>query len=218
MAYIYLGIQNIVDLFPANLDSVTSTSVVEEGEKYADPIAVQLASAFASVVLASLMYLGAVTCHHAKQWRSLNDLLRWFASSFGMVVTIVICTAISYAHVFSNPHIDLQRLQVPTVKGGSSFSRKGPIPSESSSRTGWVLHLMGSDGNNTMELWMVFAAIGPAVMLLILFFFDHNVSSIMAQDPKFNLKKPSAYNLDFAVLGFGVVLCGKVATCNLPFH
>jgi MFS superfamily sulfate permease-like transporter len=59
-----------------------------------------------------------------------------------------------------------------------------------------------------MEVWMVFMAILPAIMLLILFFFDHNVSSIMAQDPKFNLQKPSAYNLDFAVLGVSVVLCG----------
>jgi MFS superfamily sulfate permease-like transporter len=68
---------------------------------------------------------------------------------------------------------------------------------------------MGEDSDgNKMEVWMVFMAILPAIMLLILFFFDHNVSSIMAQDPKFNLQKPSAYNLDFAVLGVSVVLCG----------
>ena len=59
-----------------------------------------------------------------------------------------------------------------------------------------------------MEVWMVFMAIVPAIMLLILFFFDHNVSSIMAQDPKFNLKKPPSFNYDFAVLGMSVVLCG----------
>lgn len=55
---------------------------------------------------------------------------------------------------------------------------------------------------------MVLAAIFPALMLLVLFFFDHNVSSILAQDAKFNLQKPPAFNYDFAVLGACVVLCG----------
>jgi hypothetical protein len=45
-------------------------------------------------------------------------------------------------------------------------------------------------------------------MLTALFFFDHNVSSKLSQDPKYNLQKPSTYNWDFSVLGLEVLLVG----------
>eukprot|EP00967_Tisochrysis_lutea_P123246 scaffold204860_cov29-Tisochrysis_lutea.AAC.4 len=73
---------------------------------------------------------------------------------------------------------------------------------------------MGDGWANTesdfLELmpWHIATAIAPAIMLTALFFFDHNVSSKLAQDSKFNLKKPSAYHWDFSVLGFEVLLCG----------
>jgi len=44
----------------------------------------------------------------------------------------------------------------------------------------------------------------------VLFFFDHNVSSILAQDAKFNLVKPPSFDYDFAVLGALLVLCGII--------
>jgi hypothetical protein len=192
IAYIYLGARNLVDLFPPNMttrDGSNDTSL-------------RLASAFASIILAALMYMGAMTCHRAKQWRSLNDIGRWLMQSYGLVLTLVVCTALSYLPIFYNPHIGIVRLPVPD--SGSAF-----VPSETVGRKGWPVDLMGGDGDgNTMEAWMVFVAILPAVMLLILFFFDHNVSSIMAQDPKFNLRKSSAFNYDCAVLGVTVVLCG----------
>jgi len=46
----------------------------------------------------------------------------------------------------------------------------------------------------------VAAALIPALIIVVLFFFDHNVSSQMAQLPEFNLKKPPAYYYDFALL------------------
>lgn len=193
LAYIYLGARNLVDLFPKDLsadDDLAST-------------AVHLASAFASLVLAAFMFFPAIACHHAKQWRTMNDTGRWLTQSYGVVLVLVIVTALSYLPVFYNGSIDLERLPVPYVSAS-----KGPVTSEYAGRTGWVVHLMGSDGDKQMQLWMVFIAILPAAMLLILFFFDHNVSSIMAQDPKFNLRKPASYNFDFAVLGCCVILCG----------
>lgn len=192
VAYIFLGARNIIDLFPTNLSS-------SDGE---NNTAVELASAFASLILAAVMYSVAMACHHAKQWRSLNDIGRWLVQSYGLVFILVVVTAISFAPIFDNPYIDIVRLPVP--ESDVAFE-----PSESTGRKGWFVDLMGSDSEgNKMEVWMVFMAIVPAIMLLILFFFDHNVSSIMAQDPKFNLKKPPSFNYDFAVLGVSVVLCG----------
>jgi hypothetical protein len=45
-------------------------------------------------------------------------------------------------------------------------------------------------------------------MLYLLFFIDHNISSILTQSPKFNLKKPPAYHWDFFCLGITIVPCG----------
>jgi len=41
----------------------------------------------------------------------------------------------------------------------------------------------------------------------VLFFFDHNVSSLLSQKPGFNLKKGPAYNWDFFVLGIIIAIC-----------
>ena len=56
----------------------------------------------------------------------------------------------------------------------------------------------------------------PGTIILILFIFDHNVSSIMAQSKEFNLKKGSAYHLDFFVLGICIVCTGilGIPPCN----
>merc|ERR1711988_820319 len=48
----------------------------------------------------------------------------------------------------------------------------------------------------------------PATMLLVLFFFDHNVSSLLSQQKRFRLEKPPSYHYDFAVLGTIFALCG----------
>ena len=44
------------------------------------------------------------------------------------------------------------------------------------------------------------AGLIPALIITVLFFFDHNVSSQMAQLQEFNLTKPPAYHYDFALL------------------
>lgn len=192
VAYIYLGARNLVDLFPP-----TRPSSDPDNDSSA-----RLASAYASLLLAAMTYFFAMACHQAKQWRTLNSTGRWIMQSYGLVLTLVVVTAFSYVPAFYNPYIDIQRLPVP--ESGSFF-----VPSETAGRSVWVVDLLGSDSEgNTMEPWMVFLAIVPAIMLLILFFFDHNVSSIMAQDVKFNLQKPPAYNFDFAVLGATVAVCG----------
>jgi hypothetical protein len=43
-------------------------------------------------------------------------------------------------------------------------------------------------------------ALVPAAVITVLFFFDHNVSSQMAQQPEFNLRRPPAYHYDFLLL------------------
>ncbi|KAL7448159.1 hypothetical protein ACHAWC_000402, partial [Mediolabrus comicus] len=54
----------------------------------------------------------------------------------------------------------------------------------------------------------IFGALFPAFMLYLLFFIDHNISSILTQAPKYNLEKPAAYHWDFFCLGLTIVPCG----------
>jgi len=59
-----------------------------------------------------------------------------------------------------------------------------------------------------LETWHIGAAVVPALIITVLFYFDHNVSSQLAQVPEFNLKKPEAYHWDFFLLGIMTAICG----------
>ncbi len=54
------------------------------------------------------------------------------------------------------------------------------------------------------------AALLPAAVIALLFFFDHSVSAQLAQQPEFNLRKPPAYHYDFLLLGFMTLGCGLI--------
>jgi len=53
-------------------------------------------------------------------------------------------------------------------------------------------------------------ALVPALVITILFYFDHSVSSQLAQTADFNLRKPSAYNWDLLLVGFMTFACGII--------
>lgn len=48
----------------------------------------------------------------------------------------------------------------------------------------------------------------PAVIIVVLFYFDHTVSAQMAQLEEFDLHKPPAYHYDLFLLGWMTILCG----------
>ena len=56
----------------------------------------------------------------------------------------------------------------------------------------------------------VAAALPLAIFLTVLFFFDHNVSSILCQAPEYGLRKGSAYHWDFFVVGFMIFVTGML--------
>eukprot|EP00536_Pseudo-nitzschia_multiseries_P012002 jgi/Psemu1/244187/estExt_Genewise1.C_4370017 len=73
-------------------------------------------------------------------------------------------------------------------------------------------YIPGLDQGNAIERG-IFGALVPGFMFFLLFIIDHNVSSILTQSPKFNLKKPPAYHWDFFVLGLTFFPC---AILGLP--
>lgn len=56
----------------------------------------------------------------------------------------------------------------------------------------------------------VAGALIPALLIAILFYFDHTVSAQMAQLEEFNLQKPPAYHYDLFLLGWMTLLCGLI--------
>jgi hypothetical protein len=54
----------------------------------------------------------------------------------------------------------------------------------------------------------VFAAILPGFIITVLFFFDHEISSIICTIQRYNIRKPTGYAQDIALLGLTTALCG----------
>lgn len=59
-----------------------------------------------------------------------------------------------------------------------------------------------------VDAWLIAASTIPGMIIAVLYYFDHNISSKMAQQKDYHLKKPPAYHYDFLLLAFMTILCG----------
>jgi len=150
-------------------------------------------------------FVGLITCaiawslHFAESWAFFTRQVRGFLTAYNTLIAIVIGTAFSYlpgVDQASNPNSDgIPRVSLPIV----------PWDWQPTADRAWLINpLQGIDARG------IFAAMVPGFMFFLLFIIDHNVSSILTQAPKFNLKKPSAYHWDFFVLGLTFVPCAML--------
>ena len=63
-------------------------------------------------------------------------------------------------------------------------------------------------GLENISVGDVFLAIPFAILLTFLFYFDHNVSSLMCQLKEYPLTKPASFHWDFLLLGLTTGLAG----------
>jgi boron transporter len=61
-----------------------------------------------------------------------------------------------------------------------------------------------------LEAKWVGIALPFGLILWILFFLDHNVSSLMAQGAEFPLRKPPGFHYDFFLLGITTFISGLI--------
>ncbi|KAJ1438400.1 HCO3 transporter family-domain-containing protein [Ochromonadaceae sp. CCMP2298] len=147
---------------------------------------------FASGLLQLIIALGTVflatLLSHARGWNILNEAAREVISDYGATLSIVLWSTV--------PLMTNWRLEedLPTL-----FV---PLKFETTTGRPWLVDL------GDIPPWGVFAAIFPGFIIMVLFIFDHNVSSLLAQEHELRLKKGSAFHLDFLVLGIGVLLTG----------
>ncbi|KAF3025412.1 hypothetical protein E8E15_010075 [Penicillium rubens] len=73
---------------------------------------------------------------------------------------------------------------------------------------GWLIHFWELDAK-----W-IFVALPFGFLIMLLFYYDHNVSSLTAQARQFPLKKPAGFHWDFFLLGCTTFISGII---GIPF-
>ncbi|EKX37691.1 hypothetical protein GUITHDRAFT_41323, partial [Guillardia theta CCMP2712] len=141
---------------------------------------------FSIVLAGGLLFtsLASISMRHTVYFRR---VLRHFISDYGTALAVLLWTLVSYIPKGVPDGIP-RRLLIPNALDGS--------PNYT------VLSRM-----QELEGWHWAAALIPAVIIAVLFFFDHNVSSQLAQNVM-DLKKPPAYHWDFLLLAIMTLICG----------
>ncbi|KAK5663110.1 hypothetical protein OQA88_6526 [Cercophora sp. LCS_1] len=149
---------------------------------------------YLSIVVSLLVFVVAYICGELGSSALFTHPVRVFSKDYGTPLTIIFFTA--FVHFGKMSRVDLETL--PT---GTSF-----IPTVES--RGWFIHFWD------IQVADVFLAIPFAILLTILFWFDHNVSSLIAQGTEFPLKKPAGFHWDLFLLGTTTGIAGLL---GLPF-
>ncbi|GAX23544.1 hypothetical protein FisN_14Hh279 [Fistulifera solaris] len=149
---------------------------------------------YATLLIGFITMWVAWTLHSAETWPFFTRGVRVFLTSYNTVIAVVMGTAFSYlpgVDLSDDDQIGIYRVNVTA-----------PWDWQPTADRKWVVNpLKGIDGRG------IAAAFVPGLMLFLLFIIDHNVSSIMTQQTKFNLQKPPTFHWDFFVLGLTFIPC-----------
>ncbi|KAF1985304.1 hypothetical protein K402DRAFT_335037 [Aulographum hederae CBS 113979] len=150
-------------------------------------------SAYLSIMVSLLVLMVAYACGVIGESNLFQRYVRKFIEDYGTPLTVIFFTG--FVYIGKMRAIDLMTLPVskaffPTVDRG------------------WFVHFWNIDIGD------VFIAIPFAILLTILFWFDHNVSSLIAQGTEFPLRKPAGFHWDIFLLG---VTTGVAGLLGIPF-
>ncbi|KIJ54700.1 hypothetical protein M422DRAFT_24604 [Sphaerobolus stellatus SS14] len=148
-----------------------------------------LDSAYVSIILAFIMLGCAIFFRSLSQSSLFHRHVRRFFADYGMPISIVASTAVAYWGRFnaSNPQ---------TLPVGGAFEAAG--------RREWLVRFW------QLEAKWIGIAFPFGVVLWVLFFFDHNVSSLISQGSNFPLRKPPGFHYDFFLLGITTFIAGLI--------
>ncbi|KAH7512486.1 hypothetical protein FEM48_Zijuj12G0095800 [Ziziphus jujuba var. spinosa] len=132
--------------------------------------------------------LTALKSRRARSWQYGTGWFRSFIAEYGVPLMVLIWSALSFS--------------VPDrVPSGVPRRLESPLPWDFVSMEHWTV----TKDMVKVPTRYIFAAVVPALMTAGLYFFDHSVSSQMAQQKEFNLKNPSSYHYDILILGFMLI-------------
>lgn len=168
--------------------------------------------AFISIMVALLVLIFGYLCHIVGNNSSLfRRPIRTFLTDYGTPLTVVFFTG--FIHIGKLRNFDIQRLPI----GATFVPTAGNTPERPH---GWFIHFWSD-----ISVGEVFLALPFALLLTLLFYFDHNVSSLICQGREFPLKKPAAFHWDFFLLGITTGVAGILGVPapnglipQAPFH
>lgn len=151
---------------------------------------VSLAAFLYAVIGAAGTCLLAVLLSTAQSWRPLfHRYVRLGLTEYAAAISIIVW--ISIPHVGELASLDHERLQVQTA-----FRPSSP------SRATFLVRFW------TLSVDWVFLSIIPGAIITVLFFFDHEISSIICTVRRYGVRKPGGFAWDVVLLGITTILCG----------
>ncbi|KAJ5625804.1 hypothetical protein N7510_002113 [Penicillium lagena] len=151
------------------------------------------ASAYLSIMVALLVLMSGWICGELGNSNLFQRYIRKFLEDYGTPLTIVFFTGfVHFGH--------MKDVNVSTLPTSKAFFPTVDRP--------WLVHFWNIDVGD------IFLAIPFAVLLTILFYFDHNVSSLIAQGTEFPLRKPAGFHWDLWLLGLTTFVAGLL---GIPF-
>ncbi|GAB7360107.1 hypothetical protein MBLNU230_g7870t1 [Neophaeotheca triangularis] len=136
-------------------------------------------------------FIVALFLSYAESWAPLfHRYIRMGLREYAAAISIIFFIGIPYAGELESLNKDTLHTSsdafVPTKPGRTHFYvRFWELP------VGWV-----------------FAALIPGAIITMLFFFDHEISSIICTIKRYGTQKPTGYTWDIALLGITTALCG----------
>lgn len=154
-----------------------------------DPTLWRTVNGLWALFLAWGLLLTAILTRTARKWRFMNAFWRAVLADYGAPLALAAWTGLSYA--VSGPPGVPSRVESPSVWDVTGTwgvaARLGDVPGRH-----------------------VASALLPGAIIAVLFFFDHNVSAQLAQQPEFNLRRAAAYHWDMLLLGLVTATFGLV--------
>jgi hypothetical protein len=155
-----------------------------------EPLPLDNATGWLSVTIAILFTVSVYLVTAVGRTSYLPFQLRHFISSFAFAAGIIFWTGFSNFPEYSLKRVPLERLPItksflPTLQGRSWFIDFWNIEAK------WAL-----------------VGLPFGFLITLLFWFDHNVSAVMAQARQFPVKRPAGFHWDFFLLGITTLVSG----------
>lgn len=151
--------------------------------------AASLAAFLYAVIGAAGTCLVAVLLSTANSWSLFHKYVRIGLAEYAAAISIVLWIGIP--HIGELAHLDHERLPVQTSFRPSSPQRAAFFVEF------WKLPVE----------WVFLSAI-PGAIITVLFYFDHEISSIICTVERYGVRKPGGYAWDIILLGLTTAICG----------
>lgn len=175
------------DVFGLLISIIYIVNAIQDLVNFFDNPDYSLDAQYFCFILCTGVCILALYLHNARKWKLFSHLARDLIADYALPISCIIWTLFTYL-----PHFEPTRETLPFLVISGIF-----VPSTSTGRIGssWFPNLL------SIPNWAIASAVLPAILVTLLFWFDHCVSKLSSELPEFGLKKPvDTFNYDFLFL------------------